>query len=101
MTLIDSLNYKASLFNIIQNHCVIETHENGFYLKPINERMKNMFGELGFTTPVDCKEFCRVWEINSRAIWKHWHNESTYSGCVAFEYYDAFVRRYYDERRVI
>lgn len=97
MSYIDELSHKASLFSTIQAFCILEMRSDGLYLKPLNETMKGAFEELGFSTPANCKEFCKMWEINTCAIWKHWHKESIYSGCTIFEYYDAFIRRYLEE----
>lgn len=97
MAYIDRLSHKESLFRTIFSFCNIERHEDGLYLKPLNPKMKDIFAELGFTTPVNCKAFCQAWEENTRAIWEHWHIGDTYSGCTALEYYDSFTIMYFRE----
>ena len=68
MAYIDRLSHRASLFSIIHEYCDLEKQGDNLYLKPFNKNMDSMFKELGFVSPVDCKEFCQSWEDNTRAI---------------------------------
>lgn len=94
MAYIDRLNYKASLFSIIHEYCDFEKQGDSLYLKPFNENMDSMFKELGFVSPVDCKEFCQSWEDNTRAIWKVWFESCPYSGPKTNELVTSFEFRY-------
>ena len=94
MAYIDKLSHKASLFSIIHEYCDLEKQGDSLYLKPFNENMNSMFKELGFVSPVDCKEFCQAWEDNTRAIWNEWFKGSPYSGPKANELITSFEFRY-------
>lgn len=94
MAYIDRLSHKASLFSIIYMYCDIEKKKDSFYLKPFNKNMESMFKELGFVSPVDCKEFCQAWEDNTRAIWNAWFKNCPYAGPETDELVSSFEFRY-------
>lgn len=94
MAYIDRLSHKASLFSIIHEYCDFEKQGDSLYLKPFNENMESIFKELGFVSPVDCKEFCQVWEDNTRAIWNVWFKNYPYNGPKADELVTSFDFRY-------